>query len=131
MLDLSPDQRARWAQSAQRAREVAARLWRAGVPLGTGTDIWQIPTGVHMELQELVAAGLPPLAAIHAGTGTAAQILGADQDLGTIETGKLADLVILDADPLADIRNTRRIWRVVALGQVVDRAAILALFKRP
>jgi len=100
-------------------------LQRAGVNLGTGTDIWQIPIGVHMELEQLVAAGLTAAQAIHAGTGGAARILGADQTLGTIEAGKWADLVILDADPLADIRNTRRIWQVVHDGRVVDRPGIL------
>jgi imidazolonepropionase-like amidohydrolase len=54
-------------------------LWRAGLTLGTGTDIWQIPTGVHLELEQLVAAGLTPAQAIHAGTGGAARILGADK----------------------------------------------------
>ena len=97
--------------------------------IGTGTDIWQIPTGVHMELEQLVAAGLTPAQAIHAGTGGAARILGADKDLGTIEVGKWADLVLLDADPLADIRNTRRIWQVVHDGRVVDRPAILTSVK--
>jgi imidazolonepropionase-like amidohydrolase len=95
------------------------------VTLGTGTDIWQIPIGAHMELEQLVAAGLTPAQAIHAGTGGAARILGADKDLGTIEVGKWADLVLLDADPLADIRNTRRIWQVVHNGRLVDRPAIL------
>jgi cytosine/adenosine deaminase-related metal-dependent hydrolase len=71
----------------------------------------------------------PAVARDTAGTGAAAQILGAQHDLGTIETGRWADLVILDADPLADIRNTRRIWQVVAPGRVVDRGAILAPFK--
>jgi imidazolonepropionase-like amidohydrolase len=83
-----------------------------------------------MELEELVAAGLPPLDAIRAGTGGAARILGAARDLGTIEVGKWADLVILDADPLADIRNTRRIWQVVHYGRLVDRGAILEAVKR-
>jgi cytosine/adenosine deaminase-related metal-dependent hydrolase len=69
--------------------------------------------------------GLTPAQAIHAGTGAAARILGAEKDLGTIEVGKWADLVILDADLLADIRNTRRIWQVVHYGRVVDRPAIL------
>jgi imidazolonepropionase-like amidohydrolase len=95
------------------------------VTLGTGTDIWQIPIGVHLELEQLVAAGLTPVQAIHAGTGGAARILGADKDLGTIEVGKWADLVLLDGDPLADIRNTRRIWQVVHDGRLVDRPAIL------
>ena len=125
MLDLSAASRLRWARDAQHSREASAKLWRAGVTIGTGTDIWQIPIGVHMELQQLVAAGLTPAQAIHAGTGGAARILGADKDLGTIEVGKWADLVLLDADPLADIRNTRRIWRVLHYGRLVDRPAIL------
>jgi imidazolonepropionase-like amidohydrolase len=74
-----------------------------------------------MELEQLVAAGLTPLQAIHAGTGAAARILGAERELGTIEVGKRADLVFLDADPLSDIRNTRRIWNVMRDGRLVDR----------
>jgi imidazolonepropionase-like amidohydrolase/Tol biopolymer transport system component len=125
MLNLRPANRQQWAQDAQRSREAAAKLLRAGVPIGTGTDIWQIPIGVHMELEQLVAAGFTPAQAIHAGTGSAARILGADSDLGTIEVGKRADLVLLDADPLADIRNIRRIWQVLHDGRLVDRPAIL------
>jgi len=82
-----------------------------------------------MELEQLVAAGLTPTQAIHAGTGAAARILGADKEVGTIEVGKWADLVILDADPLIDIRNTRRTWKVIHYGQVVDREAIIKLMK--
>lgn len=125
MLQLGAAQRQQWEQEAGRAREVTLKLSRAGVTLGTGTDIWQIPIGAHMELEQLVAAGLTPAQAIHAGTGGAARILGADESLGTIQVGKWADLVILDADPLADIRNTRRIWQVVHDGRLVDRPAIL------
>jgi len=80
-------------------------------------------------LEQLVAAGLPPLQAIHAGTGSSAKILGAEKDLGTIEVGKWADLVLLDADPLADIRNTRRIWQVMKNGQLIDRPAILKVMR--
>jgi Tol biopolymer transport system component/imidazolonepropionase-like amidohydrolase len=130
MIKLNPAQRKEGLQDPKHAREgAAAKLSRAGVTIGTGTDIWQIPTGVHMELEQLVAAGLTPAQSIHAGTGGAARILGADKDLGTIEVGKWADLVILDADPLSDIRNTRRIWNVVHNGRVVDRAAILKVVK--
>src|SRR5262249_39594240 len=64
MFKLSPESRKQWVQGAQHSREAAAKLWRAGVTLATGTDIWQIPTGVHMELEQLVAAGLTPAQAI-------------------------------------------------------------------
>ncbi len=102
------------------------KLARAGVTTGAGTDIWQTPTGVHMELDEMVAAGLTPLEALHAATGAAARIIGAEQDLGTIELGKWADLVLLDADPSADIRNTRRIRAVMQAGRLLDRDALRA-----
>ena len=129
MLKLSPAERQDWADDVRHAREATAKLSRAGVTIGTGTDLWQIPTGVHMELEQLVAAGLTPMQAIRAATGDAARILGADRDLGTIEVGKRADLVILDGDPLVDIRNTRRIWQVIQDGRTVDRSAILAAMK--
>jgi len=129
MLTLTAEERQRVAEDAERARETTAKLWRAGLTLGTGTDIWQIPTGVHMELEQLVAAGLTPAQAIQAGTGGAARILGADKDLGTIQVGKWADLVILDADPLVDIRNSRRIWQILHNGHVVDRSEILKAMK--
>jgi Tol biopolymer transport system component/imidazolonepropionase-like amidohydrolase len=121
MINLTATERESWVQDAVRAREATAKLWRGGVTVGTGTDIWQIPIGVHMELQQLVAAGLTPLQAIHAGTGAAARIIGADNKLGTIEVDKWADLVFLDGDPSSDIRNTRRIWNVMHDGQLVDR----------
>jgi Tol biopolymer transport system component len=130
MLQLNPAGRQQFVQFGQWARAATAKLARAGVTIGTGTDIWQIPTGVHLELEELVAAGLSPLAAIHAATGGAAHIVGAERDLGTIAVGKLADLVLLDADPVADIRNTRRIRAVIQSGHLVDRARIVEQVRR-
>ncbi len=124
MLRLPPAARAYWSRGARQARATAVQLARAGVAVGTGTDIWQVPSAVHMEMQELVAGGLTPLEAIRAATAVSARIAGAERDLGTIAAGKLADLVILDADPTADIGNTRRIWSVVQGGKVVDRAMI-------
>jgi hypothetical protein len=120
MLDLDSAGRRRFERYAEWARQTTAKLARAGVTIGTGTDIWQIPTGVHLELEEMVAAGLSPLEALHAATGGAARIIGAERDFGTIEPGKWADLVILDADPTADIRNTRRIRTVMQAGRLLD-----------
>ena len=124
VADLPPALREIYAHLAGHWREAIAKLARAGVTLGVGTDIWQVPDAVHTELEELVLSGLTPLEALRAATADAARILGAEHDLGTIEVGKLADLVILDADPTADIRNTRRISAVYLRGATVDREAI-------
>jgi imidazolonepropionase-like amidohydrolase len=129
MLGLNPERRAMFAGFGRTARQAAGKLARGGVTIGTGSDIWQIPTGPHMEMEELVAAGLTPLEAIHAATGASARIVGAEQDLGTLEVGKWADLIILDADPTADIRNTRRIRSVVQEGRVLDREALVTHFR--
>ena len=108
------------------ARQTTLKLARGGVTIGTGSDVWQIPIGVHLELEEMVAAGLSPLEALHAATGAAARIIGAERSFGTVEVGKLADMVLLNADPTADIRNTRRIRAVLQAGRLVDRDAIKA-----
>jgi imidazolonepropionase-like amidohydrolase len=127
---LPPDLLARYPRAAAEARATVAKLAQAGVVIGVGTDTWEVPTAVHLEMEELVAAGLSPAQAIRAATSSAARIIGAASELGTIEAGKRADLLILDADPLTDIRNTRRISAVVQDGHVVDRAAILAAVKK-
>ncbi len=110
-------------------QELTGLLYRAGVELMAGTDtpVQFCPPGgaMHQELELLVAAGLPPAAALLAATRNNARAIGQADQLGTIEPGKLADLVILDADPLLDIRNTRRIHRVIHAGFVVDPAALL------
>lgn len=94
----------------------------AGVPYGVGSDSG--PSGrfsghfLHWELQLMVQAGLSPLQALTAATATNAKLIGA-KDLGTIEPGKSADLLVLDADPLMDIRNTRTIHSVYVAGKPV------------
>jgi hypothetical protein len=124
MTELGADERVDFARAARQAGATAVKLARGGVTIGAGTDIWQLPTAIHMELQALVAAGFSPGDAIRAATADAARVIGAEAEIGTIEPGKWADLVILDANPLSDIRNTRSIWSVVQNGHIVDRAAL-------
>jgi Tol biopolymer transport system component len=126
MLGLDSAGRREYERYTEWSRQASVKLAQAGVTIGTGSDIWQIPIGVHLELEEMVAAGLTPLAALHAATGSAARIIGAERDLGTIEPEKWADLVILDADPTADIRNTRKIRAVMQAGRLLERGAASA-----
>ncbi len=101
--------------------ETAGALHRAGVHVMTGTDapLRNSPPGfgLHGELAELVRAGLSPFDALRAATIEPARFLGALDSLGTVEVGKVADLVLVDADPLADIRNAGRVAVVVAAGR--------------
>ena len=131
MVKTDKAMRARMVRAGRDARATLAKLARAGVTLGTGTDVWQLPTAVHLELEEFVASGLTPAEAIRAATSSAARVIGVEGELGSVEVGKWADLVILDADPIADIHNTRRISAVIQGGRIVDRAAIRASFVRP
>ncbi len=109
-------------------QELTGLLYRAGVELMAGTDtpVQFCPPGgaMHQELELLVASGLSPADALIAATKHNARALGEAGQLGTIEAGKLADLVILEADPLADIRNTRKIHRVIHAGYVADPAVL-------
>jgi imidazolonepropionase-like amidohydrolase len=103
-----------------------ARAHALGVGIVAGTDglIGDNPTdapNIHRELELLVAAGLSPLEALRAATGNAARALGIEDRTGTIRPGLAANLVVLNADPLADIRNTRRIARVIQRGVDVAR----------
>jgi Tol biopolymer transport system component len=122
-LGYSPTLVEQWAQQAVAVRQTTARMHSSGVLVGTGPDNMAPGWAVHFEMEQLVRAGLPPLEALIAATGGAARILGVS-DLGTLQPGNRADLVILDADPLVDIRNTRRIGEVVQAGRVVDRASL-------
>ena len=100
-----------------------------GVVIALGTDTgnpYVFPGySVHLELELLVRAGLSPMEALQAATLRAAQMIGAEDEFGTIESGKRADLLVLGANPLQDIRNTRSLEIVISDGNVVDREALL------
>jgi imidazolonepropionase-like amidohydrolase len=95
-----------------------------GVHLVAGTDIpnpWVIPgASLHRELELLVSAGIPPQEVITMATRNAAEALGISGESGTVEVGKLADLVVLTSNPLEEIRNTREMEFVIRRGRISD-----------
>jgi imidazolonepropionase-like amidohydrolase len=101
---------------------LVARMQREGVRLTTGSDLaspWVIPgVGLHQELALLVSAGIAPVDVLRMATRNGAEALRLLSETGTVEPGKRADLVVLEADPLRDIRNTRRIRYLVLGGRI-------------
>ena len=112
----------------QKQLEIVRAMRKAGVPILAGTDTGNpfcFPGfSLHDELALLVIAGLTPVEALRSATLNPATFFGLEQTLGTIEPGKIADLVLLDANPLDDIRNTQRINAVVLNGRLFDRKAL-------
>ena len=104
-------------------------LFRAVVRILAGTDTPEpyVPPGFSLlqELEMLVEAGLPAGAALQAATINNAAALKQSSQLGSIEPGKLADLVVLSADPTADIRNARRIEKVIRGGNICEPSQLL------
>ena len=148
---LNPDALARWDDPEARAEVVEApnfedrkaafrqvldfvkTMHDAGVQVALGTDAGtaNVPMGwgVHHEMEMYVEAGLTPMDAIVAATATSAARMPpvGEADFGTLEAGKIADLVLLNADPLVDIRNTLKIDQVMRLGEWVDRDELLPI----
>jgi imidazolonepropionase-like amidohydrolase len=115
--------------AGQRARldnslAIVGRLHRAGVPIVAGTDQSVPGHSLHRELELYVKAGLSPFDALAAATIVPARAMRKDSDSGTIEKGKRGDLLLLDANPLTDIRNSRKIYRVITNGRVFDPAPL-------
>jgi hypothetical protein len=108
--------------------KLARRMHDAGIPLLAGTDIgvpYMVPGfAVHEDLALLVEAGLSPAEALKTATWNPARYFDALDRLGAVRAGLLADLVLLDANPLTDIANTKRIRAVVADGRYLDREAL-------
>jgi imidazolonepropionase-like amidohydrolase len=107
--------------------EVVKAMHEAGIQFLAGTDtapgVYIFPGfSLHEELQRFVAAGFTAMEALQTATLNPAKFLGMDATLGTVEKGKLADLVLLDANPLDDIRNTQKIAAVIVNGRYLSRA---------
>ena len=107
----------------RKVQQFLKQFVQAGGKIYAGTDSSAATTpglSLHHEMELLVDAGLTPMQAIQAATKNGAEILRLDSKLGTIEKGKIADLVLLDANPLESIANTKKIFRVIQGGRVID-----------
>ena len=99
---------------------------RAGVKILAGTDSGSVPFvlqgfSLHDELQLLVESGLSPIEALQTATKNASECVGSQDSLGTVEEGKIADLILLEGNPLSSIANTKKINSVFFNGQYFDR----------
>jgi len=117
---------ANFKRSFPQQLELVREMHRAGVGMLAGTDTGALDCvagfALHDELQLLVRAGLTPMEALQSATRNPARCLNRLAELGTVERGKLADLVLLDANPLDDIRNTTKIHAVIANGRMLTQA---------
>ena len=122
-------------QFVQMELDMTLAMFQAGVPFLAGTDT---AAGVHVfpgfslheELALFVQAGLTPLQALQTATLNPAKFMNRLADLGTVERGKFADLLLLDANPLEDIGNTKKIRAVVLAGRYLDRSELDRILKR-
>jgi imidazolonepropionase-like amidohydrolase len=126
--DPSPEGRKAMMDFYKKGLEITGKAHKAGVKVMLGTDSadsYVFPGfAVHDELRELVKAGLTPAEALKAATWNGAEFLGRLSESGSIDTGKVADLILLDANPLANIANTAHIVAVVLNGRYLDRSAL-------
>jgi len=115
-------------------QKLVGAMFRAGVPLLAGTDVsnpYCFPGfSLHDELALFVEAGVSPLGALQAATRNAAVFMDASDKYGSVKPGKIADLVLLDADPLKDIHNTTKISAVFLAGKEFDRAALDEMLRK-
>jgi hypothetical protein len=122
--DLSEDDIRYGKMLIQRQLDLVAAMRRVNVKLMAGTDLPLDNPKLHDELILLVEAGLTPLEALQTATRNPAEFLGRLDSFGTVEKGKLADLVLLDANPLEDIRNTQKISLVVLGGKMISKPSL-------
>src|ERR1700756_923062 len=108
----------------QKQVAIVGALHRAGITIVAGTDQAVPGHSLHRELELYVQAGFTPLEAIQAATTVPARVMGLDKELGTIETGKRADLILINGDPLQDIHNTRNVEYVITNGTMYHTAEL-------
>jgi imidazolonepropionase-like amidohydrolase len=99
-------------------------LHAAGIPIVAGTDQSIPGYSLHREMELYVEGGFTALEALQSATIVAARAVGVEKESGTLEAGKRGDVLLLNADPLVDIHNTRAVWRTVAAGAVYDPAPL-------
>lgn len=103
---------------------IVGALHRAGVPIVAGTDQMVPGHSLHREIELYVRAGFTPMEAIQAATMVPAWVMGLEKEVGTVEVGKRADVILLDANPLESIRNVRRVKYVITNGTMYDCAEL-------
>jgi len=102
--------------------EIVGALHRAGIPIVAGTDQAVPGHSLHREIELYVKAGFSPLEAIQAATVVPARVMGLDKEVGSLQVGRRADLIVIDGDPLADIRNTRNVVFTITNGRLYTSA---------
>jgi imidazolonepropionase-like amidohydrolase len=135
IAELDTDPVAARRQFVQKELEIIAAMNKAGVPLMAGTDtaaaVAVLPGfSLHTELEYFMEAGLTPAESLRTATLNPAIFLGEEAERGTVAAGKVADLVLLDANPLQDIKNTTKIVAVVLNGQLLDRKKLDAMLSQ-
>jgi imidazolonepropionase-like amidohydrolase len=105
---------------------VIGALHKGGVTIVPGSDTGLVGGGLHREIELYVQAGMTPMEAIQSATIVSARAMNLDKDSGTIEIGKRADMILIDGDPLADIKNLRNVRTVIEHGMIFDAAKLAA-----
>ena len=133
--ELLPPRVVKWMAEPPKARISPAamqnvrKVWDAGIPVVMGTDAGNIGAlhgpSVFREMKLMRDAGLTPLEVLRSATVNGAKVMGRERELGMVEPGRLADLLVLNADPLADLDNLSRIHRVIKDGRVFNPAQLL------
>ena len=115
MIARAPTENPRWCIGA---------LHRAGITIVAGTDQTVPGYSLHREIELYAQAGFTPMEAIQAATIVPARVMGVDKEVGTIEAGKRADLIVLNGNPLDDIHNTRNVAYVITNGVMYNCAEL-------